>query len=579
MVTVAGLVLVHIIPHSVATSGWPGIALAMLGFFGPGFVEHRLHRAARQAHTATLVLALVGLVVHAFFDGVALGAPLAGGGAHTSNLALAVVLHRLPIAITIWWLLRPSFGLLAAAGTLVGLGLATVGGYTAGDTMGVHMEAEWLGLFQTLIAGSLLHVVVHRPTPLAAPSTEGNGRLYAGIGALAGLGMVAYAADTHLPMQPAPHSLDYAQTFITLTLETAPALLLAFALAGMVQVFLPHVSLKWMRTGRPLGESMRGVVFGLPLPICSCGVIPLYQSLTMRAVPATAAMAFLIATPELGIDAILISLPLLGPEMTVARVVCAAVLALFIGWTVGSWAERRCPQTGEPPAQPAAVRGHLWGRLRTGLRFGFAEIVDHVGPWLIVGLAIASLAEPLLRSEWITHLPSGVDVVLFALIGIPAYVCASAATPLAAVLIHKGVSPGAALAFLLAGPATNITTFGVLAQLHGRRVALAFGAVIATSAIGLGMLINVFIGGTTGLSLHEASHEEPSLLAMGSLAVLSVAFALSVLRQGPRGFIGQVINPYKGDHDHDDGHGHDHGGDHGGGNDPADSSCGGCASI
>lgn len=589
MVTISGLVLVHIIPHSIAVAGPMALVLALLGFFGPGVIEHNLHRAARQAHIATLILACVGLLVHAFFDGVALGAagPSAHGHGHDdgSVLAIAVALHRLPVAITIWWLLRPSSGVLTAAATLTGLGIATIAGFAFAPTLEPLMSAEWLGMFQSLVAGSLLHVVIHRPPPLSAPSSAGRGRIYAGVGAIAGLAVVAMLADTHLPFHGVPGSMNFRETFLTLTLASAPALLLGFLLAGLVKAYLPQASMRWMRTGRPVSESVRGMAFGLPLPICSCGVMPVYRSLILHGAPATAGMAFLVATPELGLDAVLISLPLLGAELTIARVVAAAVVAFTIGILVGRMADRAQaaraadqggggPQMGEQA--PAVVHGGFWARLTLGIRFGLGEVVDDVGPWLLLGLVIASLVEPMLDGQWFAVLPWGVDVLLFALLGMPTYVCASGATPLVAVLIHKGVSPGAALAFLLAGPATNISTFGVLADMHGRRIALAFAGAIAVLATGLGLVVNLALADVEGLALHESVYEEPGLVSMAALAVLTAAFAVSVLRLGPRGFVAQVFAPHsEGDPCNDDCHDHDDHGD--GGSAPAEAS--GCASA
>jgi len=562
MVAISGLVLVHIIPHSITAAGTVAVILALVGFLGPGLLERVLHKVARETHIVTLVLALVGLMVHALVDGVALGT--GSEHEHGSVLAIAVALHRLPVAITIWWLLRPSVGAATAIATLVGLAIATLVGYGLADTLHTALHAKWLWMFQAFVAGSLLHVVVHRPSPFQPPSKT-SGAFYAGVGALIAIGVVAALADTH-PMQQEPGSLGFSRAFITLTLETAPALILAFAFAGVVQVLLPQAPLKWMRTGHPGSESVRGVAFGLPLPICSCGVIPLYQTLINQGVPASAAMAFLVATPELGLDAILISLPLLGTEMTIARVVAAFIVALIAGWVIGRLADAARPSMATVAAA-APVKLPFITRVRKGLQFGFGEIVDHVGPWLLVGLVVASLVEPMLRGDWLTALPWGVDVVLFAIIGMPSYVCASGATPLAAVLIHKGVSPGAALAFLLTGPATNVTTFGVLSKLHNKRVAALFGLLVAGLSIALGIVVNLLIKGKVGIALSAAAKHDPSLLEMICLGVLAVVFALSILRQGPRGFVGQVLRPYAEDshhgHDHSHGHGHDHDHDHG----------------
>lgn len=560
MVAVSGLALAEIIPHAVARAGPWAIAVAAVGFIAPGFVEHRLERAARQTHTAALVIALAGLTVHEFFDGVGLaGAFYREDG--VSLLAVAVVLHRLPISITIWWLLTPTRGWRVAALVLAGLGAATLLGYFSVDLVAGATDARWLGMLEALIAGSLLHVVVHRPSPLSTPSHGARERLAAGVGALLGLGaVIALGGGHHIPHHE-HGTVHFADIFMALVLESAPPLLLAFGLAGLLPVLLPKASLRWMRTGRPASEAARGVAFGVPLAICSCGVVPLYQTLMRQGVPATAGMAFLIATPELGIDSVLISLPLLGAEFTIVRLVCAAAVALVVGMVIGRLVSDTSPATSASATLVNAPDGFA-GRLRAGLRFGFGEIVDHTAPWILLGIAVAAAAEPALKGDWITQLPWGVDVVLFALIGMPLYVCASGATPFVAVLIHNGVSPGAALAFLLTGPATNVTTFGVLSALHGRRIAILFGALMAILTIALGLGINLVMPDVTGMAVTDAAHDEPGLLQVTSLAGLTLVLALSILRQGPRGFVGQILTPYgtrphdHGEHDHDHDHHH-----------------------
>ena len=107
-------------------------------------------------------------------------------------------------------------------------------------------------------------------------------------------------------------TLGYAQRFLHLMLETSPALLIGYALAGALKVALPRASLGWVSRGGSLSQAVRGMAFGIPIPICSCGVVPVYQGLVKRGVPAAAGMAFLVATPELGIESLLLSIPLLG---------------------------------------------------------------------------------------------------------------------------------------------------------------------------------------------------------------------------------------------------------------------------
>src|SRR5262249_2353500 len=154
--------------------------------------------------------------------------------------------------------------------------------------------------------------------------------------------------------------------------------------------------------------------------------------------------------------------------------------------------------------------------LRQGLRYGLVEVVDHVGPWLVAGLAVAALIEPLLAAPWLTHLPWGLDVLLFTLLGMPAYVCASGAPPLAAVLIANGVSPGAAIAFLLSGPGTNVTCFGVLSKLHGRRVAAFFGAAMVVVGMIVGLGVNLLVE-RGAVAVPTLAHEHGSALQIACL--------------------------------------------------------------
>lgn len=179
-VAIGGLVLQHTVVESFNVAGWPVIPVALIGFLGPTVGEKVLHRAAEQVHRAALALAMLGLAFHAALDGMALARPEAGVGA----LALAVILHRIPVSLTIWILLRPPYGVLAAAGALGVVALATTVGFYAGrPLLGDGHGGVGVGLFQALVAGSLLHVVVHR-SPLLP---EGSGwRLYEGLGALAG---------------------------------------------------------------------------------------------------------------------------------------------------------------------------------------------------------------------------------------------------------------------------------------------------------------------------------------------------------------------------------------------------------
>ena len=457
------------------------------------------------------------------------GAALAGWVPATAALAAGLWLPALaePRLPSLRRLVRIAVFLLGAAA------LAAAGGFPGLPAAGLP---GW-GLFQALASGLLLHLVRHRAWPLE-PGVGGRAARpwQSGLGALAGLALVwAVTAGAGAPGALA----GMGGVFYALALESAPALLIAYVGAGLVYALLPQGTVDWMGRGSRLSQAGRGMAFGLPLPVCSCGVVPLYRSIVVSGVPPTAAMAFLIATPELSLDAVLISLPLLGGEFTVVRVAAAAAVALGTGWFVGRFASRLLPQG--PTGAAGGGKAPLASRLRTGLAHGLGEVVDATAPWIVVGLALAALAHGLIGSRWSQLVPPGFEVEIMALVGMPVYVCAAGATPLVAVLVLNGVSPGAALAFLITGPATNVTTLGVLTQLHGRRIALLFAASVVVITVLLGRAVN----GLTEISgavpdlehgAHGAGWRDLCLAALGALALASV------MRQGPRAFVGKVLD-------------------------------------
>ena len=447
LVSVGGLALVHLVPEAISRGGFAAIGFVFVGLIGPAL----LHRVSedRAAVFADRVL-ILGLAVHAALESAALAA------AHDDvfGLGIAIAAHRLPVGLAVFATARNQREGWLAIGLLVAASLVGIGGGQAIAGWLPPMPSAWL---QAFVAGSLLHVLTghgygHGHGKPADRAERGREAVFGALGALAGFLLLAGSLGHphgHIEAASIPGFLD---TFATLALESAPALLIGYLLAGLLGVGLTQQRARWLGGGSSLSQSMRGVAFGLPLPICSCGVLPLYEALVRRGVPATAAIAFLIATPELGLDAILISIPLLGTNLTLARLAAAFVVALATSLVVGRLVR---PSASTPSEDEAAQTGPLHQRVAQGLRFGLVELFDHTMPWIVTGLLVAALAEPLLGSGMFTSVPAWLQVPLFAVLGIPMYVCASAATPIAAVAIHKGISAGAALAFLIAGPATK----------------------------------------------------------------------------------------------------------------------------
>ncbi len=526
-----GLIFLAFVPAAVGEGQWFVLLALLGGFMLPLAAEGASGKAAGPTHRLALLAGISGFVVHAALDGAAL-ATLPPDA--SPSFPMAVVLHRLPVGVAVWWLVTREMDARAGVAALVGLTLGTVGGYAFGGVLeGMASGSGTLTLYQAAVGGSLVHVAMHRRVAAA----DAADRRREGWGAVLALALLlaVFAVGTDAG---GGESAGFMSRLYVLAAESAPALLLAYVCAGLLSAFLPQRSVRWMERGGGLSQAARGMAIGLPFPVCSCGVVPLYRSLIKRGAPPAAAMAFLVATPELGLDAVLLSIPLLGPEVTVLRLVTAALVALLVGWWVGGRirkaeaAEERVDAPGETPG----VRRRLAAALRTGT----GEVVDHTAPWIVLGLGVAALVTPILESGWLGGLPPVADVLLFALLGFPTYVCAASATPLVAAFLATGLSPGAGIAFLITGPATNISTLGLIGSLHGRRAAIAFAAVMVTLAVSAGIAVNAAFGALSVPSLEALTEELPSPLQQASLVLLAGLFLRSVVRRGPRAFVGEL---------------------------------------
>lgn len=554
-VTIGGIVVLAILPEAVAWGGPMALVFAGLGLMLPTFSERFFQRFEHQAHAAALMLGLIGLLIHSITDGTVLAPGSHHHHEHASNplLLWGVLLHRFPVGLTVWWFLRPVYGARLALSALALMTVGTLSGYFFGSHLVETLSSQGMAWFQAFVAGSLVHVVLHRPHGEGADCHEPHRtNWFEGIGNVSGAAILIYLGFHHGHADTPAWMLASVDTFVTLALESAPALLLAYLLAGLASVLLPQTAVNWMGRGNTFMRSARGVLIGLPLPVCSCGVVPIYHTLVKRGASSTAAMAFLIATPELGLDAVLLSLPLLGGTMTLVRVSAAALVAVVVGIVVGRFARRHhAPAHDDDDSD--------WTeRLRTGFLHSVRELVDHTGPWILVGLAVAGALDPAIRSVGLDWLPRHWEIPLLALLGLPVYVCASGATPFVAILLVGGVSPGAALAFLLTGPATNITTFGVLSGLHGRRVALLFGALTFAASVALGFATNWLLPNFTPLAV--TTHDGGATWLQYACAfALLVIYVESVMRRGARTFIGELASQgHDAGHDHDHHHAHNH---------------------
>ena len=300
-----------------------------------------------------------------------------------------------------------------------------------------------------------------------------------------------------------------------IVLDSGFFILLGFLLAGLLHELVDTARIGRALGGRNLGAILKAAIVGGPLPLCSCGVLPMAVALRKKGASREATVSFLISTPETSEEAILLTWGLLGPVMAIVRPVVGVVTAIVAGLVslvAGGGDDRPAADPagapgadalpaahGEtcPPGGAPAERGGPWRtRAARVVRYAFVTMVDELAFWMLLAfVATGVLAGVLPEDFFLRFLPWPiVTMVLMALVGLPMYVCASASTPIAAAMIAKGLDPGSALVFMLTGPATNASTIAVVARMFGRRFVGVYVGSIVGVAIASGLLLNAVVG-------------------------------------------------------------------------------------
>lgn len=280
---------------------------------------------------------------------------------------------------------------------------------------------------------------------------------------------------------------NLAQGIWVTLLAMAPYLLLGFAVAALLARFVTPALVR-----RHLGEGtvapvFKATLFGVPLPLCSCGVIPVAASLKRRGANGGATVAFLASTPQTGVDSILVTYSLLGWPLTVVRVVAAFVSGWVSGLLTGWFGDKLNPQEDREPEKGALHRS--WA---ASLRHGLITLPRDIALPLILGLVVAGILSAVVPKDLVSPELGGgpLGKLLMLGMGIPVYVCATASVPVAASFIALGFSPGAALIFLMSGPATNAATLALVWKDLGLRSCLIYLGTIAVTALGAGVLLD-----------------------------------------------------------------------------------------
>ena len=280
------------------------------------------------------------------------------------------------------------------------------------------------------------------------------------------------------------------QTWL-ITAQMAPFLLLGFLVAGLLSVFISAVWMERHLGGHGAGPIFKAALLGIPLPLCSCGVLPVGASLRRHGASRAATTAFLLSTPQTGVDSVLVTWTLLGPFFAVFRPVAALITGLLGGMAVQALDPDEHRLDPRQPTADKRPRG-LGPKLHAALSYGLETLPGDIGRALVVGLVLAGVLGAVMPPEFLqTYLGQGpLAILVMMLVGIPLYVCATGSVPIAATFIYLGASPGAALAFLIAGPATNAAALTTVTRILGRRSAVAYLATVAVSAFGCGLALD-----------------------------------------------------------------------------------------
>ncbi|WP_163707910.1 SO_0444 family Cu/Zn efflux transporter [Mangrovibacterium lignilyticum] len=360
--------------------------------------------------------------------------------------------------------------------------------------------------------------------------------------------------------------LNYINELVYLLNEMAPWLLLGLVFAGLLKVFFPEDKVQKYMGKSTTKSAVNASLLGIPMPLCSCGVIPTGISFFRNGASKGATNSFLISTPQTGVDSIFATYSMLGWPFAVLRPIVAFVTGIA-GGILTNWLakEKPAPKVAPKPAfagfamAPGAMTQNN-GSLLTALpqtpkpkngaacddascgchsekpkrnafvqasHYAFIELLQDIAKWLIIGFLIAALISVLLPDDFFTrfHGLGFVEILVILAASVPIYICATGSIPIAAVLLLKGVSPGAALVFLMAGPATNVATISVIGNTMGRKSLFVYLGTIIGGAVLFGMLTNWLIPADFILSkvmhIHSGEHEMvPMWLQITSSVVL-----------------------------------------------------------
>lgn len=303
--------------------------------------------------------------------------------------------------------------------------------------------------------------------------------------------------------------MELLHTLLYMLNEMSPYIMLGFLIAGIMHAFISQKTFARHLSGTGWKAVVKSALIGIPLPLCSCGVLPTAIAMRRNGASKAAATSFLVATPQTGVDSIAATWSLLGPAFAIVRPVAALVTAFFGGVAVGKGEDQADSQTSADTEQRDLPKG-FGAKCVGALRYGYLDLVSSIGGWLVAGLVIAALITVYVPADFFAMLGRTpiLSMIAVLVIAIPMYVCATGSIPIAMSLVLKGLSPGTALVLLMAGPAANFASFTLISREMGRRAAVTYLLAIVIGSISFGLAIDYLLpsGWFAIKGMHEACH-------------------------------------------------------------------------
>ncbi len=320
-------------------------------------------------------------------------------------------------------------------------------------------------------------------------------------------------------------------------MEMSPYLLLGFFIAGILNELFKGTKLKKFIGGSNFLSIVNASILGVPLPLCSCGVIPTGVSLHKSGASKGSAVSFMISTPQTGVDSILVTWSLLGLPFALLRPVIAFITGVA-GGVMTSVLEKNATESNRISTDEMKEedKRSFLQKFYSAMKYAFVDFLDDISLWLFVGLITAALISVIIPEGFFTTYVGNnyLSMLIVLIASVPLYVCATSSVPIAVALMLKGLNPGAALVFLMAGPATNAATVLVIGKTLGRKALFSYLFSIIAGALVFGAIIDNFLPAEWFkpqlMQSHSHHHGGINYFYLISSVILAILLLMSFVR-------------------------------------------------